>query len=235
MRISMTASCASARRAGSSAALLLVTYPVNRALDALDVVSVDVGIWPVIPAFVVSAIPVAISSLIKAAPFLFGGQFTPPMMRFRPVGGATRRPTSRSASAIKSSLPPVFLDVHVTRALQLSLGFCRYLWELGWWQDRQLGVGWRTSDHAAIGPWSSEKHQYTRSGTQGRRHGNFREHGVNKPSDMAHRGHRDYWGVGAGAGFLVSAQVEFHPLELLDAILGFAFIDFKRDDIGHKR
>jgi len=215
--------------------VLAVIYPVNRALDALDVVSVDVGIWPVVPAFVVAAVPVAISSLIKAAPFLFGGQFTPPMMRFRPVAGTTRRPVSATASAIKSSLPPVFLEAHVTRAAQLGAGFCRYLWELGWWQDRQLGVGWRTSNHAAIGPWSSEKHQYTRSGTQGRRHGVFSEDGLNRPSDLTHRAHRDYWGIGAGAGLVVSVQVEFHPLELLDAILGFAFIDFKRDDIGRRR
>ena len=128
--LSTTASCASLGRAGRSAAVLAVIYPVNRALDVLDVVSVDVGIWPVIPAFAIAAVPVAISSLIKAAPFLFGGQFMPPMMRFRPVGGTTRRPTSATASAIKSSLPPVFLEAHVTRAAQLSLGGCRYLWEL---------------------------------------------------------------------------------------------------------
>jgi hypothetical protein len=34
---------------------------------------------------------------------------------------------------------------------------------------------------------------------------------------------------------VVGAEVEFHPVKLADAITGFFFIDFLREDLGHTR
>jgi hypothetical protein len=34
---------------------------------------------------------------------------------------------------------------------------------------------------------------------------------------------------------VVGAEVEFHPVKLVNAITGFFFIDFLREDLGHTR
>jgi hypothetical protein len=70
-----------------------------------------------------------------------------------------------------------------------------------------------------------------------RRHGAFRsgrdyEGGADLPWLYTKR--RDYWGVGAEATIaIVTFAAEAHPVQVVDALLGFFFVDIMRDDLGH--
>lgn len=59
--------------------------------------------------------------------------------------------------------------------------------------------------------------------------------GVPSPNDPiydSHKGARDYWEIGGILGlFLIEAKVSIHPIEILDAVLGFFFIDIRNDDM----
>lgn len=44
-------------------------------------------------------------------------------------------------------------------------------------------------------------------------------------------GSRDYWQFGGALGGLVEGEVYLHPIEGLDFLAGFLFIDFKKDDL----
>ncbi|NOY75760.1 MAG: hypothetical protein GXP32_08210 [Kiritimatiellaeota bacterium] len=42
---------------------------------------------------------------------------------------------------------------------------------------------------------------------------------------------RDFWAIGATAGWLVNVKAYVHPVEIADFVLGLFFIDFRDDDI----
>ncbi len=44
-------------------------------------------------------------------------------------------------------------------------------------------------------------------------------------------GARDYWQIGGALGFLVEGEVYIHPVEGIDWVLGFFFLDPKSDDL----
>lgn len=45
-------------------------------------------------------------------------------------------------------------------------------------------------------------------------------------------GARDYWEIGGSLGAaIIDVDVSIHPVELLDAVLGFFFIDIRNDDL----
>ena len=45
-------------------------------------------------------------------------------------------------------------------------------------------------------------------------------------------GARDYWEIGGALGLgVIEAKVALHPVDILDAVLGFFFIDIKGDDL----
>lgn len=41
---------------------------------------------------------------------------------------------------------------------------------------------------------------------------------------------RDFWEIGASAGWLITACVAVHPVEIVDFLAGFAMVDLKGDD-----
>ena len=129
----------------------------------------------------------------------------------------------------------VCAEAHATRAIQAGLGASGGM-QVGWWQKRELAVGSAHQTGLALGPFSLEGEGCTRAGTLGARNSNYSVVGFNRPSDLVYQRHRDYWGIGGRAtALLVGAEVEFHPVELADAIAGIFFIDFLRDDIGRTR
>ncbi len=108
--------------------------------------------------------------------------------------------------------------------------------QLGWWQKRELAVGSGNVAGAALGPFSVEGEGHTRAGTRGAGSKKFALVCLNRPSDYIYQRSRDYWGIGARAvGLIVGVEVELHPVELADALCGFFFLDFLRDDIGRTR
>ena len=44
-------------------------------------------------------------------------------------------------------------------------------------------------------------------------------------------GPRDFWAIGGSLGFILDGNLYIHPLELVDFVLGFFFIDIKSDDL----
>ena len=44
-------------------------------------------------------------------------------------------------------------------------------------------------------------------------------------------GPRDFWAIGGSLGFILDGNLYIHPLELVDFVLGFFFIDIKNDDL----
>ena len=128
-----------------------------------------------------------------------------------------------------------YVDAHVTHAIQAAAGAGGGM-QLGWWLRRDLAVGAGHAAGLALGPFSVEGEGLSRFGTGGIRSSAFSVAGLSRPSDLEYQRYRDYWGIGARAvAGVVGAEVEFHPLKLIDAITGIFFIDFLREDLGHTR
>lgn len=128
-----------------------------------------------------------------------------------------------------------YADAHVTHALQAAAGAGGGM-QLGWWQKRELAVGSGHVTGLALGPFSVEGEGATRVGTGGAGSDSFSVVGMSRPTDLAYQRYRDYWGIGVRAvAGVVGAEIEFHPVELADAISGFFFVDILRDDIGRTK
>jgi len=129
----------------------------------------------------------------------------------------------------------IYADVHATRALQAAAGAGGGA-QLGWWQKRELAIGAGHVAGVALLPFSFEVESNSRAGTRGGREVGFGLAGLNKPHDLAYQRYRDYWSVGGRViAVLVGVGAELHPVELVDAVVGFAFVDFLRDDVGRTR
>ncbi len=129
----------------------------------------------------------------------------------------------------------VYVDAHATRSVQVVFGAAGGT-QIGWWQKHELAAGASHVAGAALGPYSAESEAYSRAGTRGAGRSSFSVVGLNRPSDLAYQRNRDYWSVGSRVtAILVGAGVEFHPLELADAVSGLFFLDFLRDDIGREK
>jgi hypothetical protein len=123
-------------------------------------------------------------------------------------------------------------DVHLTRMLQLGLGGGGGM-QVGWWQKRDLGLGVGHAGEVALLPASATQVGFARLGTAGRRSDSYTLSGINTPTDPAFQRQADYWGCGVQViALLAGASVEFHPVELVDALGGFFLIDFLHDDLG---
>ncbi|GAJ07128.1 unnamed protein product, partial [marine sediment metagenome] len=85
-------------------------------------------------------------------------------------------------------------------------------------------------------PISLDGEGFSRAGTRGVRSEGFGIVGLSTPLRSVYQEHRDYWGIGFRViALLAGAEVEFHPVELADAVFGFVFLDFLQDDIGRTR
>jgi hypothetical protein len=129
----------------------------------------------------------------------------------------------------------VMADIHLTRALQALAGGGGGI-ELGWRERRDLFAGFGTDAGLGLGPFSAEAESITSLGTDGAKARSFTVTGVSAPTDYAYQYYRDYWAVGGRviAG-IVGVGVDFHPVEVVDALAGFLFIDFLHDDLGSTR
>jgi len=129
----------------------------------------------------------------------------------------------------------VLADAHLTHAMQLQAGGSGGM-QLGWWQGRNLAAGSAYTSGFALGPFNCENEGFTRAGTRGAAAKNFSLVNMGRPTDFVYQHYRDYWGIGARVtAAIVGFEAEFHPLELADAMAGFFFVDFLRDDIGETR
>lgn len=128
--------------------------------------------------------------------------------------------------------PGVFVDVHVTRAVQLAAGG-RFVAGLGWHERRSLGgrfLGQAVFDIPVIG---SSAHFGGQAGTSGLELIADGEAGLHRPSSPLHLFWRDYWAVGLAATVgLAGIDLDLHPLEIADFGAGLVTVDFLRDDFA---
>jgi hypothetical protein len=126
----------------------------------------------------------------------------------------------------------VFADVHATRALQVQFGG-RSVAGFGWHDGRSLGV--QTQGQAGIGLFmlGAEAYSAAKAGTSGVRAGAFGVGGFHAPGDELYQRYRDYWAIGAGATAVVAGvDVDIHPVEIFDFLVGWATFDPLNDDFG---
>jgi hypothetical protein len=124
------------------------------------------------------------------------------------------------------------VDVHATRAMQAGFGGGGGL-QFGWWQKRNLALGFGHLGEVALGPVAYAHEGYARAGTGNVTITSFALNGANRPTELAFQRNFDYYGIGCRfVALLVGAEFELHPLELADALGGFLLIDFLHDDPG---
>jgi hypothetical protein len=129
----------------------------------------------------------------------------------------------------------VYANVHVTRAMQFGAG-ARGVAGIGWHDQRSLGLELQGEAGLWALAFASEAYGGLLTGTSGVVAGGQGLTGLVEPTDMVFQEYRDYWAVGAGVTLLVvGVDVDLHPVELADALVGFTTIDFLHDDFAGTR
>ncbi len=124
--------------------------------------------------------------------------------------------------------------VWVTRSLQAVL-FVGSSADIGFFQKRNIGVRAETSADVVLGPIGGSAISGTRVGTGGVDQ-TTSVLWLHVPSEKIYQEYRDYWGVGAKIGLIyLGLEVEYHPIEIYDFLLGLVTFDPLNDDFAHTR
>lgn len=123
----------------------------------------------------------------------------------------------------------VHVNAHVTRVVQVGAGNTNENIIVGLGHKRQFLPWFEEKYELSGGPLTFAKHKISR----GNRKTDFGKTGVFFPGDEPFaNGLMDYWGVGAEVTVLpVGVRAEVHPVEIVDALLGFFTIDIVNDDL----
>ncbi len=173
-----------------------------------------------------------------------------------PVGSnrARRMPVDRSVGArIGLYLPDRFFDlldvisfdlhlglgalvnVHVTRAVQIGAGG-RATGGIGWHDHRSLGVLAQTESEFVLPGVGAQAYLGALAGTSGLLAVGDALAGVHSPSAELYQEYRDYWAVGVSlTAVVIGLDVDLHPLDLADFLVGFSTFDFLHDDFAATR
>jgi hypothetical protein len=131
--------------------------------------------------------------------------------------------------------PGAFLDYHVTRALQASVG-ARSVGGLGWHDQRSLGLKSQAEAGLTLIAVGAQSHAGALLGTSGAIASAGEITGLHRPSDRIYQELRDYWAIGGGGTVgLMGAEIDFHPVQLADFLAGLVTIDFLNDDFATTR
>ncbi len=128
--------------------------------------------------------------------------------------------------------PTIRAELMATRAVVVGAGWTGWVGKLYKDYNRQYGIGiqegWYWS--AIVGEEDMRRDRtlgWVKSYWEARA-------GFPDPIDRIYEvqdGARDYWQFGGALGFLIEGEVYIHPLEGVDWLLGFFFIDIKGDDL----
>ncbi|PJZ66166.1 hypothetical protein EHQ27_09260 [Leptospira wolffii] len=130
--------------------------------------------------------------------------------------------------------PQIGGGVWVTRAVQAVI-YTGTVGGLGWFQKKNIGMKSEASFDLAIGPIGATAVAGARIGTGGLDY-TTRALWFHTPSHNLYQEYRDYWGVGAKVGFVfVGAEVEYHPVEIVDFLAGLVLYDPMNDDYATTR
>ena len=100
--------------------------------------------------------------------------------------------------------------------------------------NRQYGFASRNGYYSGIGPFVATNMERRPAILLAKEYW-WDKDGLVKPSDehfLPKEGVVDFWEIGGSLGFgVLEADVSIHPVEILDAVLGFFFIDICDDDL----
>jgi hypothetical protein len=126
-------------------------------------------------------------------------------------------------------------NLHLTRALQAGAGM-RTVSGIGWHDHRSLGAKMQGSSELtvlALGglAWSGEL-----VGTSGVRASRDGIAGLHDPGDRLYQEMRDYYAVGLELTVaILGVEVDLHPVDLADFLVGWGGLDIQRDDFATTR
>ncbi len=131
--------------------------------------------------------------------------------------------------------PGVFADSHVTRGFQAAAGF-RSTGGLGLHENRSLGFKSRSEVGATLIAAGAHSYAGANMGTTGVLAGSGNTLGLHRPGNPLYHQLLDYWAVGASATVVfLGADLDVHPIQLVDLFAGFVGIDFLNDDLARTR
>lgn len=131
--------------------------------------------------------------------------------------------------------PGAFANIHATRGLQAGGGL-RATGGIGLHNHRSIGLLSQTEAGVNVLGAGAQVYAGALVGTSGVVTGQGAMAGLHRPSAPLYRDFRDYWAVGTGVtAILVSADADFHPVQLVDFLAGFVGVDFLNDDFAHTR
>lgn len=125
-----------------------------------------------------------------------------------------------------------YVDVHLTHWVGMSLGY-RGVAGLGWHDQRSFGGQVRAETTASLFPFGAEAGTMARAGTSGVRGFSGGDGGITGPMRERYQQFDDFWALGAHvtAG-VVGVDVDIHPLEIFDLLVGFVLFDPLNDDFA---
>ncbi|MGQ0551657.1 MAG: hypothetical protein ACT4PU_00380 [Planctomycetota bacterium] len=128
-----------------------------------------------------------------------------------------------------------FVNVHLTRFFQGGAGF-RSVGGIGWHRHRSLGLMAQAEAGIVFPVAGTQAYGGSIIGTSGIIVGSDSLAGMHRPSAEFYQEYRDYWAIGAAVtAAIVGVDFDFHPVQLADALVGFAAVDFLNDDFAHTR
>ena len=126
----------------------------------------------------------------------------------------------------------LYVEAHATHSLAAGVGAGGGM-EIGWAQKRDLAGGAGYVAGVSVLPFAFKEQGSADAGTRGAEAQRYATAGFASPADPVYQNYRDYWGVGGRIiALLVGVRIEVHPVEAADAVAGFLFLDFLRDDVG---
>ena len=130
--------------------------------------------------------------------------------------------------------PQLGLGFWATRAAQAQM-FAGTTGGGGYYQKTMVGYRGETNLELVVGPIGASFVAGARAGLGGYAN-TFQTIAFHKPSHPLYQEYRDYWAVGGKLGFIwVGAEVEIHPVEVVDFLAGLFCIDLLNDDLGLSR
>jgi hypothetical protein len=131
--------------------------------------------------------------------------------------------------------PGLYLNLHVTRAIQVGVGFHGTA-GLGWHDHRSLGALAQAESGIVVVALGAQAFAGASAGTSGVWATADTLAGLHQPSDRVYQELRDYWAIGESFTIILfGMEWDLHPVELADFFLGWAGIDILNDDFAQTR
>jgi len=127
----------------------------------------------------------------------------------------------------------LLVNLHVTRAAQFGIGG-RAVGGIGWHDHRSLGFLGVTESEFVLPAFGTQAYAGGMVGTSGVFGCSDSLAGLHRPSKRLYQNMRDYWAVGVSATALIlGVDVDLHPVEFADLLVGFSTFDFLHDDFAN--